>query len=45
MVITTDRNDVVQKILEKAKRGTKIIFIPGNHDEVVETLLALQWVA
>jgi UDP-2,3-diacylglucosamine pyrophosphatase LpxH len=26
-------NDVVQKILRKARKGTKVIFIPGNHDE------------
>ena len=26
-------NDVVQKLLKIAKKGTKVIFIPGNHDE------------
>ncbi|HTH15086.1 MAG TPA: UDP-2,3-diacylglucosamine diphosphatase [Magnetospirillum sp.] len=26
-------NDVVQKILRKARKGTRIIYIPGNHDE------------
>lgn len=26
-------NDVVQKILRKARKGTKIIYVPGNHDE------------
>ncbi len=26
-------NDVVQKILRKARKGTKVILIPGNHDE------------
>ena len=26
-------NDVVQKLLRKARHGTKVIFIPGNHDE------------
>ncbi len=26
-------NDVVQAILEKARQGTRVIFIPGNHDE------------
>ena len=26
-------NDVVQKILRKARKGTKVIYIPGNHDE------------
>ncbi len=27
-------NNVLRAILGKAKRGTKVIFIPGNHDEV-----------
>jgi UDP-2,3-diacylglucosamine pyrophosphatase LpxH len=27
-------NNVVRTLLGKAKRGTKVIFIPGNHDEV-----------
>jgi UDP-2,3-diacylglucosamine pyrophosphatase LpxH len=26
-------NDVVQKVLRKARKGTKVIFVPGNHDE------------
>ena len=26
-------NDVVQKILRKARKGTRITYIPGNHDE------------
>lgn len=26
-------NDVVQKILRKARKGTRVIYIPGNHDE------------
>jgi UDP-2,3-diacylglucosamine pyrophosphatase LpxH len=26
-------NDVVQKVLRKARKGTRIIYIPGNHDE------------
>jgi UDP-2,3-diacylglucosamine pyrophosphatase LpxH len=28
-------NDVVQKVLRKARKGCKVIFIPGNHDEFV----------
>jgi UDP-2,3-diacylglucosamine pyrophosphatase LpxH len=27
-------NDVVQKILRMARKGTAIIYVPGNHDEV-----------
>jgi len=25
-------NDVVQKILRKARKGTRVVFVPGNHD-------------
>ncbi|MCC6946211.1 MAG: UDP-2,3-diacylglucosamine diphosphatase [Bradyrhizobiaceae bacterium] len=32
-------NDVVQKILRKARKGTRIIYIPGNHDEVLRDYL------
>jgi len=28
-------NDVVQKLLRKARKGTKVIYIPGNHDEAL----------
>lgn len=28
-------NDVLQKLLRKARKGTKVVFIPGNHDEFV----------
>ena len=26
-------NDIVQKLLRKARHGTNVVFIPGNHDE------------
>jgi UDP-2,3-diacylglucosamine pyrophosphatase LpxH len=26
-------NDVVQKVLRKARKGTEVVYIPGNHDE------------
>jgi UDP-2,3-diacylglucosamine pyrophosphatase LpxH len=26
-------NDIVQKLLRKARKGTSIIYVPGNHDE------------
>ena len=26
-------NDVVQKLLRKARKGTRIVYTPGNHDE------------
>lgn len=28
-----EHNDVVQKLLRKGRRGARIIYIPGNHDE------------
>ena len=28
-------NDVVQKILRMARKGVNVIYVPGNHDEVV----------
>ncbi|CAG9165347.1 hypothetical protein LMG23992_00447 [Cupriavidus laharis] len=27
-------NDVVQKLLRKARKGTEVIYVPGNHDEI-----------
>jgi UDP-2,3-diacylglucosamine pyrophosphatase LpxH len=34
-------NDVVQKILRKARKGTEVVYIPGNHDEAVRHFLGL----
>ena len=34
-------NDVVQKVLRKARKGTEVIYIPGNHDEAVRHFLDL----
>jgi len=28
-----DHNDVVQKLLRKARKGTHVVYVPGNHDE------------
>jgi UDP-2,3-diacylglucosamine pyrophosphatase LpxH len=28
-------NDVVQKVLRMARKGAQVIYVPGNHDEVV----------
>jgi len=30
--------DVVRRILKKAKHGTRVIYVPGNHDEVFRDL-------
>jgi UDP-2,3-diacylglucosamine pyrophosphatase LpxH len=32
-------NDVIQKILRKARKGTRVIYIPGNHDEMISSFL------
>jgi UDP-2,3-diacylglucosamine pyrophosphatase LpxH len=28
-------NDVIQKLLRKARKGTRIVYIPGNHDDFI----------
>ncbi len=33
-------NDVVQKLLRKARKGTRVIFVPGNHDEFARKYVA-----
>jgi UDP-2,3-diacylglucosamine pyrophosphatase LpxH len=30
-------NDVIQKILRKARKGTRVIYVPGNHDEFLSS--------
>jgi len=32
---STEQNTVVQKILKRARHDVKVIFVPGNHDEVL----------
>jgi len=29
----TDHNTVIQKVLRKARHGTHVVYVPGNHDE------------
>src|SRR5882757_3097345 len=36
-------NDVVQKVLRKARKGTRVVFIPGNHDEFGRHFLKLSF--
>ena len=36
-------NDVVQKLLRKARKGTRVIFIPGNHDEFARRYVQLNF--
>ena len=32
-------NDVVQKILRKARKGCRVVYVPGNHDEFAREFL------
>ena len=32
-------NDVIQKLLRKARKGTRVVFVPGNHDEFARKYL------
>jgi UDP-2,3-diacylglucosamine pyrophosphatase LpxH len=36
-------NDVVQKILRKARKGTRVYYIPGNHDEIARQFCGLKF--
>ncbi|GGP21493.1 UDP-2,3-diacylglucosamine diphosphatase [Silvimonas iriomotensis] len=36
-------NDVIQKVLRKARKGTHVIYIPGNHDEAARQFLGLMF--
>lgn len=36
-------NDVVQKILRRARKGAKVFLIPGNHDEAFREFIGLQF--
>jgi UDP-2,3-diacylglucosamine pyrophosphatase LpxH len=35
-------NDVIQKVLRKARKGTRVYYIPGNHDEWLRDYTQLQ---
>jgi UDP-2,3-diacylglucosamine pyrophosphatase LpxH len=34
-------NDVVQKLMRKARKGTRVVFVPGNHDEFARQFVGL----
>ena len=36
-------NDVVWRILKRARRGTRIVYIPGNHDEMFRQFTGLNF--
>ncbi len=31
----TEHNTVIQKVLRKARRGTQVVYVPGNHDDPI----------
>ena len=36
-------NDVVQKVLRRARKGCKVIYVPGNHDEFARHFIGQQF--
>ncbi len=36
-------NDVVQKVLRKARKGTHVVYVPGNHDEAARHYTGLDF--
>ncbi len=36
-------NDVVQKLLRKARKGTHVVYVPGNHDEPLRDYVEMQF--
>jgi UDP-2,3-diacylglucosamine pyrophosphatase LpxH len=36
-------NDVIQKVLRRARKGTRVVFIPGNHDEAARPYAGLNF--
>jgi len=36
-------NDVIQKLLRKVRKGARVVFIPGNHDEFAREFLGMEF--
>ena len=36
-------NDVVQKILKKARHGTRVFYLSGNHDEILRKFIPINF--
>jgi UDP-2,3-diacylglucosamine pyrophosphatase LpxH len=36
-------NDIVQKVLRKARKGTRVVYVPGNHDEFGRQFVGLDF--
>lgn len=39
----TAHNDIVWRVLKRARRGTRIVYIPGNHDEMFRQFTGLSF--
>jgi len=37
----SSHNDIVWRVMKRAKRGTRVVFIPGNHDEMFRQFAGL----
>ena len=38
-----EHNDIVWRILKRARRGTRVVYIPGNHDEMMRQFAGLDF--
>lgn len=38
---TAAQNTVVQKVLRAARKGTRVVFVPGNHDEALREYIGI----
>ncbi len=38
----TRHNDIVRRVMKMAKKGTRVVYIPGNHDEVLRQFVGLR---
>ncbi len=36
-------NDVIQKVLRRARKGTRVVYVPGNHDELARQFCGLHF--
>jgi UDP-2,3-diacylglucosamine pyrophosphatase LpxH len=36
-------NNIIQNVLKKAKKGTNVVFVPGNHDEAARQFIELDF--
>ena len=43
VIWTSAQNTFVQKILRRARHGERVVFIPGNHDEVLRDYLGIDF--